>query len=155
MIYSLLKTIHIFGAILVLGNIVVTAWWKAMANRTRDPRIIAFAQSQVTLTDYLFTFPGAVMVVASGDFIAYALMADSWQIPWLTWGRLFFIASGLIWVLVLIPIQVKQARLARAFAAGGDIPTLYWTLSRYWYAFGSLAVVLPVANLYWMVFKPA
>jgi len=35
-----------------LGNIIVTGWWKLMADRTRDPRVIAFAQRQVTTTDY-------------------------------------------------------------------------------------------------------
>ena len=29
-----------------------------MADRTRDPKIIAFAQRQVTLTDWVFTFGG-------------------------------------------------------------------------------------------------
>ncbi len=154
MSYELLKAIHIFGAILLLGNITVTAWWKGMANRTGSPRVIAFAQRQVTLTDFLFTLPGAVLIVASGDFIGYVLMTDSWNIRWLTWGRLLFIASGLIWLFVLIPLQIKQARLARAFAHATEIPEVYWRLNRYWYVFGTVAVLLPLANLYWMVFKP-
>ncbi|MDO8988034.1 MAG: DUF2269 domain-containing protein [Sideroxyarcus sp.] len=154
MSYELLKSIHIFGAILLLGNITVTAWWKGMANRTRNPLIISFAQRQVTLTDYLFTLPGAVLIVASGDFIAYVLMTDSWSIRWLTWGRVLFMASGLIWLFILIPVQIKQARLARDFAADTEIPAAYWRLNRYWYVCGIVAVLLPVGNLYWMVFKP-
>ena len=43
--YLFLKGIHILGVILLLGNIIVTAWWKIMADRTRDPRVIAFALS--------------------------------------------------------------------------------------------------------------
>jgi uncharacterized membrane protein len=82
-------------------------------------------------------------------------MADSWSILWLTWGRVLFIASGLIWLFVLIPIQIKQARLARTFATGSEIPATYWRLNHYWYGFGAVAVLLPMANLYWMVFKPA
>jgi uncharacterized membrane protein len=65
--YLLLKSLHIFGAILLLGNIIVTAWWKIMADRTRDPRVIAFAQRQVTLTDWVFTAPGALITVVAGD----------------------------------------------------------------------------------------
>lgn len=155
MSYELLKTIHILGAILLLGNITVTAWWKSMANRTGDARIIAFAQRQVTMTDFLFTLPGAVIIVGSGDFIAYSLMTDSWNIRWLSWGRILFMTSGLIWLTILIPIQVKQARLARTFATGTEIPVAYWRLNRCWYIFGIVAVALPVANLYWMVFKPS
>lgn len=155
MSYELLKIIHILGAILLLGNITVTAWWKSMANRTADARIIAFAQRQVTMTDFLFTLPGAVMIVGSGDFIAYSLMTDSWNIQWLTWGRILFMISGLIWLTILIPIQVKQARMARNFATGAEIPVAYWRLNRCWYIFGMAAVSLPVANLYWMVIKPS
>ena len=154
MSYELLKTIHILGAILLLGNITVSAWWKVMANRTGDARIIAFAQCQVMRTDILFTLPGAVMIVVTGDFIGYVLYLNSWSIQWLSWGRILFIASGLIWLFVLIPIQVKQIRLSRAFAAGSEIPPAYWRLNRYWYAFGAIAGLLPTANLYWMVFKP-
>lgn len=155
MSYHILLTIHILGVVLLLGNIIVTAWWKGMANRTGDARIIAFAQGQVTITDWIFTLPGAVMIVASGDYIAYTMMQDTWNITWLTWGRILFIASGVIWLLILVPVQIKQARLARTFANGGDIPEEYWRLSRYWYIFGIVAVLLPMGNLYWMIFKPA
>ena len=54
--YLVFKLVHIFGIILFLGNIIVTALWKVQADRTRDPRIIAFAQRLVTLTDWVFTF---------------------------------------------------------------------------------------------------
>ena len=153
--YLLVKGIHVLGVILLLGNIVVTAWWKAMANRSGEPRVIAFAQRQVTLTDFMFTLPGAVLIVTTGDYIGYALLTDSWEIRWLTWGRLLFMASGLIWLGVLVPVQIKQARMARLFQSGGEIPPAYWRLNRYWFGFGTLAVLLPMANLYWMVFKPA
>jgi uncharacterized membrane protein len=53
--YLFLKSLHILGIILLLGNLIVTAWWKLMANRTKNPSIIAFAQRQVTLTDFVLT----------------------------------------------------------------------------------------------------
>ena len=45
--YLWLKTLHIIGAILFLGNIIITGWWKFMADRTRDPKIVAFARSNI------------------------------------------------------------------------------------------------------------
>jgi len=36
--YLLLKGLHIFGVILLLGNIIVTAWWKIMAGTVREIR---------------------------------------------------------------------------------------------------------------------
>lgn len=153
--YLTLKSIHIFGVILLMGNIIVTAWWKGRANRSRNPIIIGFAQRQVTATDWLFTLPGAILIVASGDWVGYKLIADSWSLTWLTWGRLLFIASGVLWLAVLVPVQIKQAHLARGFEQGGAIPEVYWHLNQIWYRVGIVAVLLPLANLYWMVFKPS
>lgn len=153
--YLLLKTLHIFGVVIFLGNIIVTAWWKVMADRTRDATVIAFAQRQVTLTDFVFTGAGAALVLGTGIGNAVLHGLDYKSVRWLAWGYWLFIASGVLWVAVLIPVQVRQARLARAFAGGGPIPPLYWTLGRVWLGVGLVATVLPLANLYWMVFKPA
>jgi uncharacterized membrane protein len=43
MSYNAFKVVHLFGVIIFLGDIIVTALWKVMADRTRDPRIIAYA----------------------------------------------------------------------------------------------------------------
>jgi uncharacterized membrane protein len=152
--YPLLKSLHILGVILLMGNIIVTAWLKLMADKTKDPSVIAFAQRQVILTDLVFTAPGALLAVTAGDSMAYGFMANTWDIQWLTWGRSLFIASGIIWITVLIPTQIKQARLARNFAHGKAIPDEYWKLSKHWNIFGAIAVLLPLVNIYWMVFKP-
>ena len=152
--YLVLKSVHIFGIVLLLGNLIVTAWWKLMADRTKNPSVIAFAQRQVTLTDFVFTAPGAFLAILAGDYMAYSFMADSWNTQWLVWGRSLFIASGVIWITVLIPTQIKQSRLARNFADSKSIPDEYWKLSKRWNIFGTIAVVLPLINIYWMVFKP-
>ncbi len=61
--YLIYKTLHVFGAVMFVGNIAVTGWWKFMADRTLDPKIIGFAQRQVTLTDYVFTAAGIALMV--------------------------------------------------------------------------------------------
>lgn len=152
--YLLLKTIHLFGVMLFLGNIIITGWWKFMANKTANPVIIAFAQRQVTLTDYVFTAVGAAILLAAG--MANAMLHDMaiLQTKWLLWGLILFSLSGLIWVFILIPIQYQQAKAAREFADGGTIPESYWRREAWWYVFGITATILPLLNLYWMVYKP-
>lgn len=153
--YLWLKTLHILGAVLFLGNIIVTGWWKVMADRTRDARIVAFAQRQVTLTDYVFTLGGVLIVLGSGlanvglHGLSYAAN------PWLAWGTGLFVASGVIWGLILVPLQTRLGRLARGFAADGAIPAEYWRLCRAWNFWGVVATLLPVSVLYYMVFKGA
>ena len=153
--YLTLKSIHIFGVILLMGNIMVTAWWKFMADKTKNPLVIRFAQRQVILTDFIFTAPGALLIVLAGDWMAYGFVENSWSIEWLTWGRCLFITSGIIWLFILIPTQIQQMRMARHFVADKVIPNTYWSLSKRWNIFGSIAVLLPLLNIYWMVFKPS
>lgn len=153
--YLWLKTLHVLGAVLFLGNIIVTGWWKIMADRTRDPRIIAFAQRQVTLTDWVFTAGGVALVLVTGLGNAYLHAIPVWSSHWLAWGIALFSASGVIWVALLVPLQARLARLARAFAGGGPVPAEYWRLCRLWNFWGVVATLLPVSVLYFMVFKAA
>lgn len=152
--YLWLKTLHILGVVLFLGNIIVTGWWKNMADLTKNPQIIAFAQRQVTLTDFIFTGGGVAVLLIAGALNVW-LHDISLNTKWLVLGFLFFISSGLIWALVLIPVQIKQARMANSFAQTGVIPDVYWRHCKVWNVFGVLATLLPLINIYFMVFKPS
>lgn len=152
--YLLVKMLHILGGFIFLGNIIVTAFWKIMADRTREPGIVAFGQRLVNLTDFAFTSLGAFILIITGLLMTYSITDDLWSVNWVAWGLGLFLASGLVWALILFPVQVKQAWMARSFAQGGEIPGRYWRLGRIWIAFAVLATVLPLLNLYFMVYKP-
>ncbi len=151
--YQLLKSIHLFGVMIFLGNIIVTAVWKMLADETKYPAVVEYAQKLVTITDFVFTALGVLLILISGMMMSSRFGAIS-EVLWLSWGWWLFIASGIIWVLVLIPVQIKQAKLAKEFSTGSEIPEIYWALSKYWIVFGGIATLLPLANLYFMVFKP-
>lgn len=150
--YLWLKTIHLLGVVLFLGNIIVTGWWKYMADQTRNPQIIAFAQRQVTLTDFVFTAGGAAILLGAG-MANVSIHHMGYSAKWLSQGMLMFVLSGIIWVAILIPTQIKQAKMAREFAKTNQIPDNYWMLCTRWNVFGAMAVILPLINLYWMTFK--
>lgn len=147
------KIVHVLGVVLFMGNIVVTGFWKAIADRGREPHAVAFAQHLVTLTDWLFTF-GGLMLILIGGYGMVAVGHLDLQQKWLAWGQGLLAASGVIWVAVLVPTQIAQAKLARSFAQGGAIPERYWQLNRRWVIFGIVATALPLANLYFMIAKP-
>ena len=147
-------SLHILGVVLFLGNIIVTAVWKVLADRTKSPPVVAYAQRLVTRTDIAFTATGVILILVSGHVLAEDLGGVFGGPMWLTIGWSLFVASGVIWVTALIPIEVMQARLARQFATELVIPERYWRLSTLWSVFGALATILPLANLYFMVFKP-
>ncbi len=151
--YLWLKTIHLLGVVLFLGNIIVTGWWKNMADLTRNPQIIAYAQRQVTFTDFIFTGGGVLILLVAGMVNVY-MHNMSYSAKWLSHGMAIFLVSGIIWGAVLIPVQIKQAKMAKEFAVSGVIPASYWRLCTTWNIFGLLATLIPLANLYFMVFKP-
>jgi uncharacterized membrane protein len=153
MSYNAFKVVHLAGVVIFLGNIIVTAVWKVMADRTQDPRTIAYAQRLVTITDWIFTAGGVLLILLGAYGMVFTAGLDPTQF-WLALGQSLFVASGVIWIAILLPTQIVQARQARAFAAGGPIPEAYWRHSRRWIIWGIIATLLPLANLYVMVFKP-
>jgi uncharacterized membrane protein len=153
MSHSAWIAVHVIGVVVFLGNLMVTAVWKTLADRTGEPRVIAYAQRLVTVTDIAFTASGATLITVSGF-----VLASSWGgiggPSWLTLGVVLFAGSGVIWLAVLIPAQLEQARITRELSPGGAIPDRYWRLARRWYVFGALATILPFANVFVMALKP-
>jgi uncharacterized membrane protein len=151
--YAVLKVAHVLGVVLFVGNIIVTAVWKGMADRTGRPEVVGFAQRLVTLTDWVFTLPGVLLVLFAGLGMAHVGGLSTIETPWIWHGLILFSVSGLVWGGVLIPLQIVQARAARAFEHGGVIPERYWRLNRQWFIWGIAATVLPVINIAIMVLK--
>ncbi len=149
MITSYLKTIHIFCACLFIGNVVVSGMWAALAERTRKHEIIKFSNRLVLITDCLFTGPGAVGVFVTGHMMA-SQYGGSASAGWLAWSYALFGLSGLIWAVVLLPIQLKQRSLLRQY---DHITPDYLRLSKVWQLSGAIATLFPLPILYLMVSK--
>ncbi|NJO53953.1 MAG: DUF2269 family protein [Bacteroidales bacterium] len=154
MLFEVLKTLHIVGVVLLVGNVTITAFWKAFADRTGNPAVIAFGQRLVTITDFVFTAAGIVLVYVGGVGAALTLGLHPFEPGWLLWGQILFLSSGAIWVLILIPAQIRLARAARAFADGGPIPESYWRDNRRWLFWGIIACVPLFVAIWVMVAKP-
>ena len=153
MAYDIFKIIHLLGVIILLGNVTVTSFWKVFADRSGDPRLIAHAQYLVTVTDWFFTLSGIVLLVAGGFGATWVAGINPFGAPWLVWAELLFLVAGLIWLGLLVPIQIRQARAVRGFVDGAAIPPAYRRLSRLWLIWGIVATVPLVAALYVMVAK--
>jgi len=151
--YDIAKFLHITGIAMLMGNITVTAIWKFFADRDGRPDVLSFAQKLITYTDWSMTFWGVVLIMGSGYFMAvYA------SIPllegWLLWSQVLFVAAGLIWLFLLVPIQIKQAKLAKTFAVD-DVGDTYRALSRRWIIWGLISTVPLIGATWLMVAKPS
>ncbi|MEE4201000.1 DUF2269 family protein [Erythrobacter sp.] len=154
-VYYLLLFLHYTGIILLVGNITVTAIWKVFANRSDNPVIVAFGQRLVTGTDFGLTIPGIALTMIGGYGAAWWIGWPLFGEVWLIWSQALFVLAGSIWLGILVPIQIRQARLAHAFADGGTISAEYRRLSRRWITWGLISTVPMVAILWLMIAKPA
>ena len=152
--YAVFKSLHIIGVVVLLGNVTITAFWKVLADRTSDARLIAHAQHGVTVADWIFTLAGIVLVLVGGYGAAVVAGLSVTTLRWLVIGELLFAGSGLVWLAVLVPIQIRQARMARMLAPDAVLTSLYRRDSRKWLVWGIIATVPLVAAIYVMVAKP-
>jgi uncharacterized membrane protein len=154
MAYLIFKMLHLLGVIVLIGNVTVSSFWKVFADRSGDQRIIAHAQRLVTTTDWVFTFSGIVLLVGGGFGATHVAGIPPFGPAWLVIPELLFLLSGLIWLFVLVPIQVRQARQARLFSDAAPIPAAYRRDNRLWLIWGIAATVPLIAALYVMIAKP-
>lgn len=146
-----LKSLHILGACLFLGNIIVSALWKVLADRTGNYAVVRFATRLVNITDTVFTGLGAALLLWTGHLLA-ANYGGVLANDWIVWSYGLFGVSGAIWVAVLLPIQFKQARMLHASTTEA-IPHAYYRLAHLWSFAGILATLFPLPAIYLMVAK--
>ncbi len=151
--YELFKALHILGVVVLLGNVTITAFWKVLADRTGRPEIIAHAQGGVTIADWLFTLAGIVFILVGGYGAAWIVDYPLFTLDWLGIGQILFALSGMIWLCILVPLQIRQARAAKAFASNDTVPVPYRRDARLWLIWGVVATVPLIAALYVMVVK--
>jgi uncharacterized membrane protein len=151
--YEIAKFVHITGVVMLMGNITVTAIWKYFADRTHSPEILSFAQKLVTYTDWSMTVWGVLLLMGGGYAMVFLV---KWPLTqwWLLWSQILFVVAGLIWLFILVPIQIKQARLAKAFSDLG-VGDEYRQLSRHWLMWGLISTVPLVMVTWLMIAKPA
>lgn len=145
---------HLLCAVLLLGNTVVTAAWKLAAVRHGDAPVVAFAKRMVALTDLAITLPGVVLTLTGAHGMGWLGGSSLWQSGWIAWGHALFILSGVIWLMVMVPTQLEQGRLAASSSTSTSIPARYWQLNRRCIGWEIAATILPLVNMGLMVFRP-
>jgi uncharacterized membrane protein len=143
---------HIFGAVLFMGNMIVTAAWMSLARRARNAEALRLGAQAVIFTDAIFTTPGALLLLLNGGILSAPFFKTNWH--WLAAGIVLYVLSGVIWSVAVIPAQKKLAHLMNRVSANGPIPAECDVLLARWFRFGGMATLLPLIALALMVFKP-
>lgn len=152
MLYDIAKFLHVTGVAMLMGNITVTAIWKFFADRDGHPKVLSFAQKLVTYTDWSMTFWGVVLIMGGGYYMAFTARYPLTE-SWLLWSQICFVLAGSIWLFVIVPIQIKQARLAKEFLPD-DVGDEYRSLSTRWMIWGLISTAPLVVATWLMVVKP-
>jgi uncharacterized membrane protein len=144
---ALLRLLHLTGAVLLLGNVVVTGVWATYLYRAR-PRVPFQAVARAILwTDLAFTFLGGVLLTISGILLTMRQGYRVADTPWLLKGIAALAVSTLLWIAVLLPDQWRMERLAE-----GDNAMLRRLFVR-WSVVGWGATLVLFYGLYVMVGK--
>jgi uncharacterized membrane protein len=153
-VLRLVRFLHVFGAVIFMGNIIVSAMWMAQAKRTQDVAVLHFASRSVVRADWLFTLPGILLIFIPGLF----LLGPWGGFPGPAWVELamaLFILSCLIWALVLIRLQrIMLVHSTESMRLGTAPSTEFVAALGQWMMWGGIATLLPMVSLYLMVFQP-
>ncbi len=139
---------HIFGAILFMGNIIVTAAWASLARRSGQAETIRFASRGILLNDVIFTTPGVILLVLNGGIIGTPYFQSG--ASWLIVSLVLFVLSAIVWLAVLVPAQKRLVALSEE----AEIPDEWHAVAKKWFMWGGIATILPLIILVLMVVKP-
>jgi uncharacterized membrane protein len=152
--YQWHKLLHIFGAIIFVGNIIVTAVWLVLAEQNKDKRTLHFASKAVNWADVFFTAPGVLLILANGQILANAGW-DGLRASWVAFALGLFILSGIVWLGFLVRFQNRLIQLSANPAISEEpLPEAFFHVLHRWYIGGVVATVLPLSSLVLMVVKP-
>ena len=151
--FLLLKTLHIIGATVLFGTGAGIAFFMLMANRTKDPALIAHVAGTVVVADLLFTASAVVVQPLTGLALA-GFEGQPLTRGWIGISLILYLVTGAFWLPVVF-IQLRMRDLARTAAAqGAPLPALYHRLYRVWFAFGFPAFAAVLGIIWLMVAKP-
>jgi uncharacterized membrane protein len=153
--------LHILGAVLFLGNLIVTAAWMTWAVGQKDSRIAAFVSDGVNKADRWFTSPGIILLLlnglamtalAWGGWLGFATSPNRWILA----GLVLLFVTGALYGAVIRRFQNKMVQISsEAAKANAPLPGEFASTFRQWSLWGAIATILPVVALYFMVAKPA
>lgn len=149
----MIKSLHLLGVCLLIGNLLVSGLWKILADRTGSVPVARFALRTTERTDGLCTGIGAMLIIATGH-----CMAPGWggvARPWIATSYALLIASFAVWLTVLVPIQRRQMRLLRDLPADAPLPPGFRRLTVWWAVAAAASALIPLPALWLMNAKPS
>lgn len=142
--------LHVLGAVVALGNFIAGAFLMAFTGRARARSVYPFVSQAVQWAEVVLSAPGVLLLLYAGGALVGAYGGPT-QLSWLRTSLGLLTVSGLIWGLVLVPLQSQLIALSR-----DERDHDRWERVARWYSLpGTIAGVLTLVVLVLMVLKPA
>ena len=152
MSYLTLKYLHILSMVLLFGTGLGSAFYKWMADRSRNLEHIAITNRNVVLADWIFTTPTVIFQPISGIWLAY-LAGIPLSTNWISISLALYVLAGICWIPV-VWLQIRMSKLANvAIENHSPLNDDYWRYARVWFWLGVPAFVSMVLVVFLMVFK--
>jgi uncharacterized membrane protein len=153
-LYLSLKSLHVLGVVVFLGNILTGVFWKAHADRSGDLAVRAQVLTGIIRSDRLFTLPTVALILGTGAGAAWMVGMPIFGTFWIAAGLGLFLLAGMIFSMRVGPLQKKLLANVEAGIRGDWDRAAYADLSRRWLAWGWAAIGAPLIVVFLMVFKP-
>jgi uncharacterized membrane protein len=153
-LYLALKSLHVLGVVLFLGNIVTGVFWKGHADRSGHLEVRAQVLAGIIRSDRLFTLPTVALIIATGVGAAWLTGMPIFGTFWIAAGLGLFLLAGMIFSIRVGPLQKKLLANVEAGIPGNWDRATYEDLSRRWLFWGWMAIGTPFIVVFLMVFKP-
>ena len=152
MSYLTLKYLHILSMVMLFGTGLGSAFYKWMADRSRNLEHIAVTNRNVVIADWLFTTPTVIFQPISGIWMAY-LAGIPLSTFWVSSSLALYLLAGICWVPV-VWLQIRMSKLAGlALENNVSLSDDYWRYARIWFWLGVPAFISMVLVVFLMVFK--
>jgi uncharacterized membrane protein len=107
---AVLRVLHVAGAVLLLGNVTVTGVWAAYLYRARNRVPFQPVARAILWTDLIFTVGGGTLLTVSGILLALRRGYVVTGTPWLLRGITALGTATVLWLVVLLPEQLRMER---------------------------------------------
>jgi uncharacterized membrane protein len=145
--YQLWRTLHVTSAVLLIGNVTVTGFWAYFLYRQRGSVGFRAIARGIMWSDVIFTLVGGAGLTITGILMVRAQQLSIMDTPWLRRGVLALAVSTVVWLVSLLPDQVRMERLDQS-----DDRAMRRLFTR-WSVLGWASTVLLFVGLWSMVMK--
>ncbi len=152
MSYETLLSIHLLSVVVLLGIGGGSAFYKFMADRSKNVDVIVHTNRLVVLADWIFTTPAIIMQPLSGLWLMEST-GYTLESMWLSMSIALYAFSTALW-LVAVYLQMRMKTLSiQAQKENKKLDKRYTKLVRYWIGLGVFSALAMGIVFYLMVLK--